>query len=147
MWNKIDTESDILNFMKLIDEFSDSCIKEVKYVSGGYVNEDLSMQAINTKRIVYIYFQRQYSTLSAIEMMFVGVKKLNLEPRNEHKDCVIYDSSLFKYQNLFYWADYEDFDIDNKEDETGTYVISEQLYWRIVNSGLGDKEVYSNLNK
>lgn len=143
MWNKIETETDILDFMKNMDNLSDSCIKEIKYVSGGYVNEDLSMHAHNSKRYLYICFQRQYSSLSTIELMFQGVKKFNMVPRNEHQDCVIYDSSFIKNRDLFFWADYEELDI-NHIDEYGTLVIAEQVYWRSINTGLGDKEVYIN---
>jgi hypothetical protein len=143
MWNKIETESDIINFMKDINYLSDSCIKEIKYVSGGYVNEDLSMHAQNSKRYLYICIQRQYNTFSTIELMFRGVKKFIMVPRDELKDCVIYDSSLIKKQNLYYWADYEELDINNIE-EYGTLVIAEQIYWRNVKTCLGDKEVYIN---
>ncbi len=143
MWNKIETESDILNFMKLMNNLSDSCIKEIKYVSGGYVNEDLSMHAQNSKRYLNICFQRQYSSFSTIELMFHGVKKFNMVPRNEHQDCVIYDSSFIKNHNLFYWADYEELDISNIDDY-GTLVIADQVYWRSINTGLGDKEIYIN---
>lgn len=143
MWNKIETESDITNFMKDMNDLSDSCIKEIKYVSGGYVNEDLSMYAQNLKRNLYICIQRQYNKFSTIELMFQGVVKFNMIPRNEHKDCVIYDSSLIKKQNLYYWADYEDLDINNIE-EYGTLVIAEHVYWRNINTCLGNKEVYIN---
>lgn len=145
MWNKIVTESDISNFMRDMNCFSDSCIKEIKYVSGGYVNKDLSMYALNSKRNLYICIQRQYNTFSTIELIFQGVYKFSMTPRNEHKDCVIYDSSLIKKQNLYYWADYEDLDINNIDDY-GTLVIAEQMYWRNINTSLGNKEVYiSNL--
>jgi hypothetical protein len=143
MWNIIETESDILNFMRRMDDLSDSCIKEIKYVSGGYVNEDLSMHAQNSKRNLYICIQRQYSSLSTIELMFQGVKKFIMVPRNEHQDCVIYNTSLIKNQNLYYWADYEDLDINNF-DEFGTLAIAEKVYWRNINARLGDKEIYIN---
>lgn len=58
MWSKIDSESDIIDFMRIVNDQSDSCIKEIKYVSGGYVSENLGMHAVNTKRNLYIYIFR-----------------------------------------------------------------------------------------
>lgn len=40
MWNKIVNNEDINDFIKTVSGFHDSCIKEMKYVSGAYVNED-----------------------------------------------------------------------------------------------------------
>ena len=46
MWNKITSNQDIINFMELISGFHDSCIKELRYYSGAYVDKDLSMYTI-----------------------------------------------------------------------------------------------------
>lgn len=146
MWSKIDSESDIIDFMRIVNDLSDSCIKEIKYVSGGYVSENLGMHAVNTKRNLYIYIQSQYSKISAIELLFEGVKKFYMLPRDEQHDCVIYDSSIIKHQNLFYWADYGDLDINNV-DKFGTFVEAEQMYWRSIDFGLGETDVYANCIK
>ena len=34
MWNKINDYNDIENFMNVVNSFHDSCIKELKYLSG-----------------------------------------------------------------------------------------------------------------
>ena len=47
MWNEITTAEDIVNFMNMFGYFHDSCIKEIKYVNGAFVNEDLGMHPIN----------------------------------------------------------------------------------------------------
>jgi len=57
----IKTEPDITDFIKEMNYLSNSCIKEIKYVSGGYVNEDLSMHAENSKRNLYNCIQIQYA--------------------------------------------------------------------------------------
>ena len=52
MWNEIKNEHDIEEFMNIVNEFSNSCIKEMRYISGGYVNaNDLSMYAVSDVRI------------------------------------------------------------------------------------------------
>ena len=83
MWNDIANENDLKNFMDAMYGFHDSCIKEIKYISGAYVNEKLSMSPVNSQRILSVIIQRQFEDLSAIEMQFAGLKYLNLFPNIE----------------------------------------------------------------
>ena len=41
MWKELRTQHEIDNFMKEIIGFHDSCIKEIKYSSGAYVETNL----------------------------------------------------------------------------------------------------------
>ena len=68
MWNDIANENDLKNFMDAMYGFHDSCIKEIKYISGAYVNEKLSMSPVNSQRILSVIIQRQFEDPSAIEM-------------------------------------------------------------------------------
>ncbi len=43
MWHEIKNNEDITNFMESVFYFHDSCIKEIKYTSGAYVQENLAM--------------------------------------------------------------------------------------------------------
>lgn len=73
MWNDIANENDLKNFMDAMYGFHDSCIKEIKYISGAYVNEKLSMSPVNSQRILSVIIQRQFEDPSAIEMQFAGL--------------------------------------------------------------------------
>ena len=64
--------------MNRVNFFHDSCIKELKYVSGAYIEEDLSMYPLNDKRILNIIIQCQFEDVSMIEMQFIGLKCLRL---------------------------------------------------------------------
>ena len=64
MWNEIKCETDLRNFMDMHNRFHDSCLKEFKFISGAYVNEDLSMHPINDKRIIKIIIQNKYETIT-----------------------------------------------------------------------------------
>ncbi len=57
MWNEITTEKDLNSFMDVMCYFHDSCLKEIKYISGAYVNEKLSMIPVNDKRILKRQFE------------------------------------------------------------------------------------------
>lgn len=60
--------------MYRMGSFHDSCLKEMKYISGAYVDEELSMLPVNSKRMLSVIIQRQFENPSAIELQFVGLK-------------------------------------------------------------------------
>ena len=55
--------NDIEKFMKRICYFHDSCIKELKYLSGAFVDEDLAMYPVNDRRILKVAIQRQFENI------------------------------------------------------------------------------------
>lgn len=57
MWEIIHTNSEILKFMESVCYFHDSCIKEIRYISGAYVGENLSMHPLNDRRILRVVIQ------------------------------------------------------------------------------------------
>ena len=132
-WNYIKTNEDIEKLMKTFGGFHDSCIKEISYISGAYVNEELSIQPSNNKREVKVLFERQLSNPTSIEMVFEKVRKLNLAPIDERYDCVILDSFMEFVENKIYWADCSDLDIhDIREYDDYTWICAESVKWRIV---------------
>ena len=70
MWNEITNEKDIHAFMEMVGWFHDSCIKEMKYLSGAYVSDDLAMWPLSDKRVLNVVVQRQFKEKSMIEMQF-----------------------------------------------------------------------------
>lgn len=42
MWKIISTDEEIRTFLDFVSCFHDSCIKEMHYISGAYVDEDYS---------------------------------------------------------------------------------------------------------
>ena len=74
-WNEITDENSLKEFMERVSFFHDSCIKEMHYLSGAYVNENLDMYPVNDRRILRVIIQRQYEEDSMIEMEFQGFTK------------------------------------------------------------------------
>ena len=72
-WNEITDENSLKEFMERVSFFHDSCIKEMHYLSGAYVNENLDMYPVNDRRILRVIIQRQYEEDSMIEMEFQGL--------------------------------------------------------------------------
>lgn len=120
MWNEIIDESDIQCFMNKVGYFHDSCIKEMRYLSGAYVDDDLSMYPISDKRILNIIIQRQFEDISMIEMQFIGLKCLKLFPTDEEYTCEILGSVLLLKDGCIYWSDRGDVSENDFEDHKGT---------------------------
>lgn len=57
--------------MDTVCGFHDSCLKELKYISGAYVNDELSMLPVNNQRVLSMIIQRQFKNPSVVEMQFV----------------------------------------------------------------------------
>lgn len=60
MWNKVSTQVELDDFIAKFLGFHDSCIKEIKYTSGAFVNENLSMHPLNDKRKLTVIIERQF---------------------------------------------------------------------------------------
>jgi len=71
MWHEILNQSDLDNFMEILYDFHDSCIKEMKYISDVYVREDLYMCPTNDPSTIRVIIQRQFKNLFVIEMEFI----------------------------------------------------------------------------
>ena len=131
MWNEINTEQELLEFLALYGGFHDSCLKEMRYISGAFVNKDLAMYPINDKRKLYVVFQRQCEKNSSVEIEFSGLLKLNLVPNDEAYTCEILDVSMFFEDGKIYWGD-SDWFKSEREQYDGTWLCAEKARWRFV---------------
>lgn len=143
MWNEITNEKDIHAFMEMVGGFHDSCIKEMKYLSGAYVSDDLAMWPLSDKRVLNVVVQRQFKEKSMIEMQFTGLKYLKLFPLDEKEyTCEILGSIMFFKDGGIYWCDCEDVSEDDFEDYEGTLICAEGLRWRNIENRMGAEEFY-----
>ena len=142
MWEIICTNDEVLEFMENVCYFHDSCIKELSYISGAFVDENYSMHPLNDRRILRIVIQRQDEENSMIEMEFQGLKHLNLFPVNEDYTCEILDSTMIMKDGTFYWCDcgnVSEFDLD---DYAGTLICASGFRWRSIENHMGENEFY-----
>ena len=142
MWKEITNNDEIQRFMERVGCFHDSCIKEMSYISGAYVNDDLSMLPFNKQRILRVIIQRQHEKDSMIEMEFRGLKCLKLFPDDEHYDCIIFDSAMLMKDGNIYWYDSSDLLESESEDYTGTLICASELRWRSIENHMGEAEFY-----
>ena len=139
---EIKKDDDIEKLMREFNYFHDSCIKEIKYCSGGYVDDKGAMYPFNSERSVNVIFQSQNANTRVIEMKFEKIKKLNLVPRDEEYDCIIYDASIKKVNDLFYWSESGDFKLEDVGEEDGTWISAENISWRPLENACGNKKIY-----
>lgn len=142
MWNEISNDHDLRSFMEKVFFFHDSCIKEMKYLSGAYVNEELEMYPVNDRRILKVIIQRQFKNISMIEMEFEGLKYLKLLPCDDQYTCEILDSTMILKDNCIYWCDcggLSEADLDNY---SGTMICASKFRWRSIDSYMGKEEFY-----
>lgn len=142
-WNIINDEKDIEYVLTRFGHFHDSCIKEVKYTSGSFVNEDCSMKPFDDLSQVHMIIQRQNIEHSVIEIVFEGVERFNLVPAREGYDSVIFHLHMKKKDNRIYVAD-EIVDIDEfaQNSDWLTWIRATSAKWREVNQYIGDSLVY-----
>ena len=142
MWNEIADEKDLNSFMDIMYGFHDSCIKEIKYISGAYVDETLSMFPINTPRILSMIIQRQLKHPSVIAMQFMGLKYLRLFPNDENYTCEILDATMIINENRIYWCDCGGLSEKDIESYAGTTICASKVRWRAADEYIGAKEIY-----
>lgn len=144
MWHEIKNEQDIADFMQKIYDFHDSCIKEMKYLSGAYVNEVLGMHPLNDRRVLRVIVQRQFDDIPMIELEFEGLKYLRLFPTDEEYTCEILDSTLLLKDGCIYWCDecISEADLDSYG---GTVICASKLRWRAVENCMGQAEFYRSI--
>ena len=143
MWETISSSDEISRFMERVYDFHDSCVKEMNYISGAYVEDSLWMHPLNDRRILRVIIQRQFGENSMIEMEFQGLKYLKLFPVDPYYyTCEILDSTMLLKGGNIYWCDCGDVTEADLDDYEGTLICASKLRWRSVESPLGDKEFY-----
>ena len=142
MWETISTNEDIKHFMKKMCNFHDSCIKEINYLSGAYVDDNLSMHPLNNRRVLRVVIQRQYEKDSMVEMEFQGLKYLKLYPVDENYTCEILDSTMIIKDGNVYWYDCDDLLESELDNYTSTLICASNLRWRSIKNYMGKREFY-----
>lgn len=142
MWNYIKSEADVISFMNTMCYFHDSCVKEIKYKSGAYVDDDYAMYPINDCRILNMVIQSQQRKLGMIELEFTGLKWMKLTP-DENYTCEILDATLLLTDNCFYWCDCGGLSIDDVMKYDRIAVCASGLKWRKIENRMGNTDYYN----
>lgn len=142
MWNEIANDKDLADFMDSIYFFHDSCIKELRYISGAYVGEKLSMYPINDRRVLSVIIQRQSEENTMIEMEFEKIKFLKLFPTDEKYTCEILGATMILKNDCIYWCDCGGLSESDLDHYDGTVICAAKLRWRPIDNCIGQKDFY-----
>ncbi|PKA06473.1 hypothetical protein [Leptospira harrisiae] len=134
MWKEIKNEEDIKKVMMLYNNFHDSCIRDIYISTSDYVDKDLNMHFDN-KSTASIIFQKQSKNYTVLELKFEGINHFNFKPMNHPYNGVIYDSIMKLENELFYWADSKDWEM---EDIDSIWFSGKKLFYRFRTDILGN---------
>lgn len=144
MWHVVHDNDDLASLLSYTHSFHDSCIKELKYLSGAYVDEELSMWPVNDRRSLGMVIQCQSKTAPMIEMEFEGLKYLKLIPQDDGYTCEILDATMIMKKDCIYWCDSGGLAESDLVNYGGTIICASKLRWRSIKQRMGPKEFYSS---
>ena len=125
-WKEIQDEKDIETLLQLYGHFHDGCLREVHIVTRESVDSELYM-SFDGNLTAILLFQRQYKDPTVIELKFETVGQFNFNPSESNYDSIIYDATFKKIDNLFYWANEEDWKFG---DNTAVWISGQKVFWR-----------------
>lgn len=145
-WNLIKDEKDVNELMEFFHGFHDSCIKELKYISGAYVGDNCGMFPYNKIADLSVIFQTQIPDVPTIEVLFQGVSKFNLRPEDPQiYSCELFGANIEKIGNYYYWSNEPGkFDPQDYSDEI-TWVSCKNIKWRKIPDCFGGNEIYKSI--
>lgn len=145
MWNEIKNNEDLVEFMRSICSFHDSCVKEMRYISGAYVGVDLSMYPINSSRRLSMIVQRQNSDLAMVELQFEGLQFMRLLPQKEEYTCEILSATMIMDKGFIYWCDCGGLSKRDIDKYQGTLICASKLRWRAIDNCIGPRDFYTEV--
>jgi len=143
-WHELVCQDDIDKLMNIYGHFHDGCIKEIHYISGAYVGDNLSMMPINTQRILKVIFHRQARNPAAIEVEFSKLVQFNLKPVDENYTTEIFGTFMKYINGVIYWADDDSWNIESEDKSEYTWIAASHVRWRENNNYLSDEIIYNN---
>jgi hypothetical protein len=144
MWKEISSNEDINSFMEAHYGFHDSCLKELKYISGSYANRK-GMHPVNDLRILNVIFQGRFKDTDVIEIQFIGLNYLKLYPSDDNYTSEIHDATMILKDNYIFWCDCGSLSEDDLETYKGTTICASRVRWRAADEYIGSGEVYVSI--
>ncbi len=142
MWNTIESQEQLAQFLYMLADFHDSCIKEMHYLSGAYVQENRAMHPVNDQRVLRMIIQRQFWEHSVIELEFRGLRRLSLIPATEYYTCEILDATMILSDDGIFWCDCGGLSPEDIDGYSGVAICADSVRWRDVEEHIGPDPVY-----
>lgn len=140
LWNNIKSKEDLDNLNNLFGNFHDSCLKEMCFSTGGYVENDLSIYAYSNP-IARFLFQRQWKEPSVIEIEFSNVLQINIKPEGENNFIDIINAHIYLSDGIFFWSA-KDYEMKEEGKDEYTWIEAKNVCWRVRDELIGKDMVY-----
>lgn len=145
-WNEIKTLDDIDQLLKAYGGFHDSCLVEIDFSTGSYVDEKKYMCfGTEKQKELHMVFHSQWAE-KPLELWFTGVRRFAITGWQDLYGSEILDCHLAVHTDLvdgkqvplIVWADDEYFEPKHYKEESlieepsVSYVIASGLKWRFM---------------
>ena len=141
-WRTVQTVQDAEALMHAVDGFHDSCLKELRYVSGAYMTRN-GMSPTNDRRVLFVMIE---TPRGALELAFSGLQTLRLSPATPDYTCEILDASLFVNDDGVVWCD-SALSAQQIDFYDGTVICADALRYRLWNGPTGKADVYASAQR
>ena len=132
-------KTDIQLLLEKCHGFHDSCIYEIHYLSGSYVDESMSMRMSsgNTSNTLRMRFHSQNKDCKVFDLEFSGLISLNFNPPSPNESHEIFGGTVIDYEGVYFWSDNHKFDpgdLVNSFKRKETWICCKQIRWLIIES-------------
>ncbi len=126
-WKDINMQDDADRLMKVFGGFHDGCIREAHIWTGYWVERELSMRCPwNLHNKIRIWFQRQYTDPSAVELFFEEVTRFNLVPALENYDSIILAATLLVQGDTIFWSPEDEWRPEKPNRDESTWISAKK---------------------
>lgn len=125
--DQIKSAQDIQILLHKVRFFHDTCITEMRYISGAYVTEQ-GMYPVNDKNDLEIILKGEL----LIRLVFHGILYCRLRPIQPEYTCEIFGASMWMDPSgRVYWCNDDDVTPENVDDYNGIVVCADSLEYEI----------------
>ena len=146
MWTAVTSQSDADHLLDVMRGFHDSCIREAHVWGGYFVAENRSMACPDTPDLrCRLLIQSQFSSVSAVELVFDGVSHLCLTAP-EGYDRIILKVALRVEKDRIFWSPDRNVQEPGPESQFDTVILSKRLWWKELGNALGPALRYADID-
>lgn len=135
-WNEVQSDKDVDFLNNIYDNFEDSLIVSINYISGDSIDDNLvgNMKQDNDLRII---FQRLDKNPFSIELWFTHTKQIRFLFSNPSDNCMsdIMKAKVCRNEKSVFWTSWIDFNPNKREHLSYSDVVlieAEGLRWRYI---------------
>jgi hypothetical protein len=145
-WIQVITQDDIENLLEAFGNFHDGVLREIHLWNSYSIDKELNMVSGDCSLNAHVLFQRQAASPSAIEIHFSEIQRMNITATQAGYWYTIYDASIFCQDNIFYWADEPEWNIDDPARDEAMWVSAKGIRWREQNDWIGNTMRYGSID-